>query len=200
MTSDEEALSVRLLSLTISGGLDVNTIRLFQQAGMPPPVIDWEVTRRSLPDPRLAVFWDTWMALPRRSDLPIAAAFDLEALSSVRDWVIWVDLLDAEADCYYRLHGSGVAKLYGRDMTGRRGSDFGGQIARFFTATYLAVGRRRRPLFTEHRPPPSVPVEKWWRVILPMVDADDRVAQFLVGIVPSAVHGDTGAADPARAG
>ena len=200
MTSDEEALSVRLLSLTISGGLDVNTIRLFQRAGMPPPVIDWEVGRRTLPDHRLTVPWDIWMALPRLSDLPMAAGFGLEALGSVREWVMWVDLVDAEADCHYRHYGAGIARLYGRDMTGRRGSDFGGQIARFFTATYLAVARRRRPLFTEHQPPPSVPVERWWRVILPMVDAEDRVSQFLVGIVPAAIRAEPGASDPERAG
>lgn len=192
MTSEDEALSIRLLSLTISGGLDVNTIRLFRRAGMPPPVIDWEVTRDGLPDRRLSVFWDVWAALPRHGDLPKADAFDLRTLRAVHDWVVWVDLLEAEADCHYRLHGPGVGRLYGRDMTGLRGSDFGGQIARFFIAAYLAVARRRRPLFTEHQPPPRVPVEKWWRLVLPMVDGQGQVRQFLVGIVPSAVRGDAG--------
>ena len=187
MTSDDEALSVRLLSLTISGGLDVNTIRLFKRAGMPPPVIDWTVTRATLPDPRLMVFWDAWMALPRRAELPQAGAFDPGILDAVREWLIWVELLEAEADCLYRIYAPGVARLYGRDMTGRCGSDFGGQAAKFFTAAYLAVARRRKPLFTAHQPSPGVPVEQWLRVILPMVDAQDRVSQFLVGIVPSAI-------------
>ena len=200
MTSDDEALSVRLLSLTISGGLDVNTIRLFKRAGMPPPVIDWAVTREALPDQRLTVFWDTWLALPRRADLPQADAFDPGSLEAVREWLIWVELLDAEADCLYRIHAPGVARLYGRDMTGLRGSDFGGQAARFFTAAYLAVARRRRPLFTAHQPPPGVPVERWLRVILPMVDAEDRVSQFMVGIVPSAILDTPVVTDPERAG
>ena len=198
MTSDEEALSVRLLSLTISGGLDVNTIRLFKRAGMPPPIIDWEVTRQGLPDPRLMVFWDAWMALPRRADLPRADAFDPGILDAVRDWLIWVELLEAEADCLYRIHAPGVARLYGRDMTGLRGSNFGGLAARFFTAAYLAVARRRKPLFTAHQPPPGIPVERWLRVILPMVDAEERVSQFLVGIVPSALLDASGAAGPER--
>ncbi len=200
MTSEDEALSVRLLSLTISGGLDVNTIRLFKQAGMPPPILDWDVTRESLPDQRLTLFWDVWMALPRQGDLPRADDLDLHALNAVHDWIVQVELIQAEADCRYRLHGAGVARLYGRDMTGHRSSDFGGQVARFFTAGYLAVAKRRRPLFTEHRPPPRVPVDRWWRIILPLVDREGRVSQFLVGVVPSAVRGDAGLPGPLRAG
>ena len=83
-----------------------------------------------------------------------------------------------------RHYGAGIARHYGRDMTGMTMTAFPGHIGQFFSAVYAAVQHRPEPVFTEHEPPAIVLVRSWKRLILPFAEPGQPVSHFVVGNVP----------------
>jgi hypothetical protein len=94
-----------------------------------------------------------------------------------------VDPLDGGADFKYRLYGSSIAAVTGRDLTGCKVSDSFPAFAAFTSAVYRNAMRDRRPVLTRHSPPKEIVVSRWERLILPYAGSDGGVVRFLVGAV-----------------
>jgi hypothetical protein len=115
-------------------------------------------------------------ALPMRSDL--SPAF----LAEITDHLVVTRNGD---DPYYEHYGRALARAYGRDMTGKSASDFPASIGQMFRSIYRLCELNRAPVFACHTPPPSVPIEHWLRLVVPLGDAGGhQVTHFLVCSIP----------------
>ncbi len=168
---------------------------LFMAAQARPPVVIWTPQPGVLRSPLLERLLERWSALATGSRLPPPdRAADITG-REFADWTMQLDLEPrADDDCgpgafVYRHYGAGIARQYGRDMTGRRPDAFGGHISRFFSAVYDAVMRRREAVFTEHEPPAAVLVRSWRRLVLPFADPEGQVVRFVVGNIPESPVG-----------
>ena len=86
----------------------------------------------------------------------------------------------------YSDYGSAVAKAYGRDMTGRRISEFPVPLSKAFFSLYRLALKQAIPYAALHPPqPPLVPAANWHRLILPLDEAQHgKVDRFLVCNIP----------------
>ena len=134
-------------------------------------------------DDRLAQLLEHWRGLARVGDLPPAEAIEPTALVFILGWLMIVDPLDGGADFKYRLYGSSIAAVTGRDLTGCKVSDSFPAFAAFTSAVYRNAIRDRRPVLTRHSPPKEIVVSRWERLILPYAGSDGGVVRFLVGAV-----------------
>jgi len=96
-----------------------------------------------------AALWEsrrTDARLPARADLPI------EDLAPWFGRIVIMDAIDGGADFSYRLVGSGIARILGRDLTGRRVSecDYQGGRDHVLRSFRLPV-ERRAPVFRRGR-------------------------------------------------
>jgi hypothetical protein len=138
----------------------------------------------SFEDRRLAQLLDHWRGITGTADLPPAEAIDPAALVFILGWLMIMDPLDGGSDFKYRLYGSRIAELTGRDLTGCKVSDSFPDFAAFTSEIYRSAMQTRRPVLTRHTPPKVIVVARWERLILPFAGADGGVARFLVGAVP----------------
>jgi hypothetical protein len=134
-------------------------------------------------DRRLGQLLAYWRALPRAGDLPAAEAIDPAALVFILGWLMIIDSISDGSDFSYRLYGTNIAEVTGRDLTGCKLSDSFPEFAVFASDVYRTVMRNRRPVLTRHTPPRRMSVSRWERLILPFAGADGSVARFLVGAV-----------------
>jgi hypothetical protein len=137
----------------------------------------------SFEDRRLGQLLEYWRGLPRTGDLPAAETIDPAALVFILGWLMIMDPIEGGADFSYRLYGSNIAEVMGRDLTGCKLSDSFPQVAAFAGAVYRDAMRHRRPVLTRHTPPRQIIVSRWERLILPFAEADGSVTRFLVGAV-----------------
>jgi diguanylate cyclase (GGDEF)-like protein/PAS domain S-box-containing protein len=173
--------------------------RLFLAANARPPLVVWQPDPVLLRSPvlvRLAKAWQRASCLA--GGIPSMA--DAQALVDARDGE-WTMLLAPPPETtelpaptplhrfVYRHYGAGIARQYGRDMTGQTLAAFPGHIGSFFAAVYEAVRLRPEPIFTEHEPPATVLVRSWRRLVLPLAAAGQPVSGFLVGNVPESAVG-----------
>jgi hypothetical protein len=147
------------------------------------PFVQHDPDTASFEDRRLGQLLDYWRALPRTGDLPAVETIDPTALVFILGWLMIIDPIDGGADFTYRLYGSSIAEVMGRDLTGCKLSDSFPGVAAFTSGVYRDVMRDRRPVLTRHTPPRRIAVSRWERLILPFAGADDGVARFLVGAV-----------------
>jgi hypothetical protein len=119
--------------------------------------------------------------------LPRQTCFDVLAIPSVLGFLMLMDVVDGGEDFYYRVYGSRIAQDTGFDMTGKLLSCVPTvtSLAAYFMASYRAVVHQRKALLAYHQPPPGQPIRRWARLILPMVDEEDRVSRLLVGNIPN---------------
>ena len=73
-------------------------------------------------DPRLPRLLDWWRGECGGEALP-ARAIDPLALRFILGWLMIMEPLDGGADFRYRLYGSSIAEIMGRDLTGCKISD-----------------------------------------------------------------------------
>jgi hypothetical protein len=148
------------------------------------PFVQEDPDGAAFEDRRLEKLLEYWRALPRTGDLPAAEAIDPAALVFILGWLMIIAPIDGGADFSYRLYGSNIAEVTGRDLTGCKLGDSFPDVAAFTGEVYRNVMRDRRPALTRHTPPRLVLVERWERLILPFAGPDGGVARFLVGAVP----------------
>jgi hypothetical protein len=134
-------------------------------------------------DRRLAQLLAYWRGLAGEGDLPPAPAIDPAALVFILGWLMIIDPLEGGADFKYRLYGSSIAEVTGRDLTGCKVSDSFPAFAAFTSEVYRNAMRDRRPVLTRHSPPKQIAVTRWERLILPFAGSDGAVIRFLVGAV-----------------
>jgi hypothetical protein len=137
----------------------------------------------SFEDRRLGQLLEYWRGLPRSGDLPAAEAIDPAALVFILGWLMIMDPIEGGADFSYRLYGTNIAEVMGRDLTGCKLSDSFPQVAAFAGSVYRDAMRHRRPVLTRHTPPRQIVVSRWERLILPFSAPDGSVGRFLVGAV-----------------
>lgn len=190
-----EKYDVRLLAAALVAS-DLELVnQLFEEANSPPPTVLWDAMDIVLEEEDLVAVRDFWRALPRwRGGLPRAETLPISHLPNLSRFIMLVEPVDQCMDVIYRHYGRGIAESFGRDMTGERGSAFGGMISRFFTACYRASMLLREPIYTEHIPPPDVSVSRWRRLILPLTDDHGEVSLFLAGNIPGPKRNSTAAA------
>jgi PAS domain-containing protein len=75
-------------------------------------------------------------------------------------------------DFEYITYGEAIARASGFDMTGKRTSDFKGEVGAFFRNAYAEVLATGEPLLTIHRAAYAVEVHSWERLICPVLDAE----------------------------
>ena len=95
-----------------------------------------------------------------------------------------LDVLDQGADFRYRLHGTILVDMYGRDLTGRQLSSLG-DAASVFQREYRACIRDRRPVAICNQP---IPNKDHWSIdqlVLPLSGDGVLVDRLLVGVMPA---------------
>ncbi len=127
-------------------------------------------------DSRLAQLLVHWRGLARDGDLPPAEAIDPTELVFILGWLMIIDPFRS-----YRLYGSSIAEITGRDLTGCKVSDSFPDFAAFTSEVYRGAMQSRRPVLTRHTPHHRIVVSRWERLILPFATSDGSVGRFLVG-------------------
>lgn len=152
--------------------------------GSPPPVLLWQPTLETLPEPLLAFLLEWWLEARGEAFAPPVEVVDPFALRPALGHLSLLDVIDDGVDFRYRIHGSLTAARARWEWTGRRVSEIETPLRFFFLVNYRAVTRRRQPLFSTHTPPAEVRMTAWHRLILPL-GRDGRVERLLVGILPT---------------
>ena len=148
--------------------------RQFFAASLRPPTLVWEPDAATLGDPRLQELLDLWTARRGADGLP-PPDFVAEALRGpLAERLTVVDVLNGGQELRYRHAGRGISRNLGMVLGGQ--SAFAVELPSrdFVATTYLAVARRRAPLFTEHEPDRRSLISHWRRLVLPCGE-DGRV-------------------------
>jgi diguanylate cyclase (GGDEF)-like protein len=112
-----------------------------------------------------------WTALHDKHGYVPFAPFDPIGLGPVANDLIVMVPLDDE-DYVYAHYGRGIVDRIGMDMTGRRTSEFKGEIGDFFREVSVRAFSEGKALFTLHRGAFSAQVLIWERLVLPCRDTD----------------------------
>ncbi len=174
--------------------------RLFLAAKARPPLVVWRPDAAMLRSPVLSRLLDRWTAArPAPDQPPPPARAEMLLRGTTADWTMQLcpplDTPPADGTPIplerftYRHYGAGIARHYGRDMTGETLTAFPGHIGPFFAAVYEAVRLRPEPIFTEHEPPATVLVRSWRRLILPFAEPGQPPCCFVVGNIPESAVG-----------
>jgi hypothetical protein len=95
-----------------------------------------------------------------------------------------------DGDWLYESYGAEIAQHSGFDMTGRRVSDFQGELGAFFRGLYLRAMEERRPFGSIHRIGADRTSPLWERLILPVGSADAVTGLYVVNRVREPAVGD----------
>ncbi len=128
-------------------------------------------------------YWERLRGQSERGDLPFVPAIDPAPLRFILGWLMIVEPIDGGVDFRYRLYGSAIAEVMGRDLTGCCINDSFPHFAAWTAQIYRDAMAHRQPVLTRHTPRRYVAIEQWERLILPFGDPDGAVAWFLVGAV-----------------
>ncbi len=155
--------------------------------------------RPDLTDARLAALYAYWDGKSAGRAMPVRA--DLDPLE-MRAWLGNLLLIDAtpEGRFVYRLYGTKFVDSFGLDMTGRSVDELPAEQrervhsdyeavrstaqprARLYTAVFEGVPTGLRPAGAKAERMSQVVT--WERLVLPLGDAEGRVAMLLVGAYP----------------
>ncbi|MDW3208101.1 MAG: PAS domain-containing protein [Alphaproteobacteria bacterium] len=129
-------------------------------------------------------FWKSQKA--RRSDsLFTSSMVDPTAIGKVLSKIMLLDVEEDGMDARYRVYGTGISSMVGKDWTGKLVSEMNRSVrsnqALFYRACYRAVFRTAKPMFTHHQPLSWIDASAWKRLILPVHDEfGNKVVRFLV--------------------
>lgn len=159
---------------------------VFSQHGASAPFVVWKPNPEQLRSEPPRHVLAHWSGLAAGSRLPGHRQVDPLHLRPALGYVMLLDVVEGSQDFRYRLYGSVIARVSGFDMTGKLLSEH--PASAFVTEFSLAVGcaavRRREPIYTVRRPAGTPDTSLWERLVLPLVDADDRVIRLLVVATP----------------
>ncbi len=139
-----------------------------------------------LMDMRLRGLLRAWISAKLKSKGRLPAKGDLAegAVRAAADFCVDIEIV-AGGELVFRTYGRGIARAFGRDMTGRKVSDLPKANAIFFKKVYFIAGSKRIACATEHAPSATVPVGRWMRLVLPLDEAGKGSAtHFLACNVP----------------
>ncbi len=115
---------------------------------------------------------------------PAQADIELTLLRSCIGHLMLLDVVDGGRDFWYRLYGSNLARVTGRDMSTRYVSEEAPELAEFLGRIYRDAVAEREPMFLRMRTTGASTVSVWERLILPLSNTGDRIDQLLVGAFP----------------
>jgi len=159
---------------------------VFVEHGAGTPLVIWTPSREQLrsepPQHALA----HWSKLAAGSRLPGYQQVDPADLRPALGYVMLLDVVEGGQDFRYRLFGSMIGRVSGFDMTGKLLSEHpaSAYVTEFSMAVGRAAVRRREPIYTLRRPVGAEDTSLWERLVLPLVDEDDRVARLMVVSTP----------------
>jgi hypothetical protein len=153
--------------------------------GLPEPfVVLSDPNEEDLIDPRKRALLMAWRK-PRfaLSRIPRLDELDADLLKELFPNLMELAVLP-DGDFLYKSYGSSIAAAYGRDMTGRKTSEFPTPIAKAFVSVYGLALKRPQPYATRHKPPTPMTDGHWHRLILPLAGDAGGVCGFIVCNVP----------------
>lgn len=204
MIDIRETSPPKSMARAIAAGDMAGLESLFLAAKARPPLVVWRPDGAMLRSPILTRLLERWaLARPGPNRLPSPTATKAVVRGDAADWTMILapppeaaagagaaDSAALPLDRFtYRHYGTGIARHYGLDMTGRSLTAFPGHIGTFFAAVYEAVRLRHEPIFTEHEPPAAVLVRSWRRLILPFAEPGRPPTSFVVGNIPESAVG-----------
>ena len=142
----------------------------------------WVPQRKEHQD--LIDFW-TDRKSQRPDNLLTSRMVDPTAIGKVLSKILLLDVADDGFDARYRVYGTGISSMVGKDWTGKLVSEMNRSVrsnqALFYRACYRAVFRTAKPLYTHHQPLSWIDASAWKRLILPVHDeAGEKIVRFLV--------------------
>lgn len=165
---------------------DLQPIALwFLRNGAAAPEAVWDPEPESLTAPPLRFLLDHWRMLAHDlahdGSVPPARRIDALELKPALGYMMLLEPVDGGRDFRYRLYGSELARISGFDMTGQRLSTHPASFyaAEFGIASYRAVMRRRRPVYTVRHPVGARLARRWQSLALPFVDDAGCVTRIL---------------------
>lgn len=135
--------------------------------------------------PAISAFYDYWRGLPHERGLPGRHHVDPLAIPSLLQWLLLIDIeaLIPKAKFRYRLAGTGVVRLFGREFTGLTDSEAFPNRAAQLTSDYLSVVNQRSPVYDHVSvPTPGREYRSLERLMCPLA-ADGQTINMLIGIV-----------------
>jgi hypothetical protein len=135
--------------------------------------------------PRLAELYGYWSSRRPGDGLPSRADLDPADIPRLLKHVFLVDVLPEPLDFRYRLIGTDLARIAGRDVTGCRLADaVPRRIYADYFELYRAVTERRRPVrVTGGSWIPRNDYLDWEAALLPLASPEQPVSMLLGGIV-----------------
>jgi len=138
-------------------------------------------------------FWAYWIeiaagldgrAAPRRSD------FDLSLMRDYLDFLTYLDVLEGGADFLYRVYGTGIVHRYGKEMTGRKTSEFPPKPRDFIQSFYRLSVVTKQPVYRESEAVAGTPYGAWARLCVPLSSDGATIDQLLNLAMPIDGPGD----------
>jgi len=189
-TSVDPARVERWLGLLLKGDLE-EIRRVFAADGARGPSIRWRPAVGDIGPKAMQFALDYWQRAVEALGGPKTRLVDPVQLAPALGYLLLVDVVDDGRDFSYRLYGSVAGSVSGFDMTHKRLSEHPASryIREFSTALYRAVIERREPVWSHYGPAVAMSTAAWERIVLPLVDDNNRICRFLVATVPIGLDG-----------
>ncbi|MDJ0640060.1 MAG: PAS domain-containing protein [Paracoccaceae bacterium] len=158
--------------------------QLFNNEGLRAPELIWEPQPTELTSSLHRQFQKKCAELLDDTGRLRLGALDPAHFNGLADWLIFLEVEDGGADFKYISYGPAIIEAAGTDMAGRRASDQTGYTGAFFTSLYRAILASLRPVYSYHESPLELFTRGWHRLIMPVFDGADEIAQMLVMAVP----------------
>lgn len=184
--ASKTAFDPKVLGMSGRAEPDLAMRRLFNAAGVRPPLVLWSPADGELNEPLIRAFMRRIRSVG--DDLGRVRTSDLrpETLAELSRWTMLLAEDGRGGPFRYRFFGENLLPYATRgDQTGSTPDDYGGYIGTFFSALYRAAAERREWVFSEHEPPRELFVRTWQRLVVPLYDdALTRVTGFVVIAIP----------------
>jgi len=130
---------------------------------------------------RLAQLYDLWDT--RRGDrrIPARSAFDTVEFRPWMGHLIMIEVIPGPA-FRYRLYGSALAEVFGRDLTGKTTAELRPDARHTVEREYAAVCERRRPLLLSHWRTGVRGHARFSKLVLPFGEDGETADRLLVGV------------------
>lgn len=128
--------------------------------------------------------YNYWFDFEKVNGLPVAEKIDPLDFPTALGDVMLIEPNPESNDFRYRVYGTNIAKIFGKDLTDSWVSEHPSPVAQSFRAQYKYAVEHRVCLYSENDAPPRVSgVVRWCRLILPFASTDGTVHRLLVGNV-----------------
>lgn len=143
------------------------------------PIQDRESIRSIL----LRSLFDYWQSKMRGRQMPDRADIDPIEIPKLLPNIVLIDILPDRPDCFrYRLVGTEIVRVFGREMTGRTTDDIPDpKLKKLAVESFLACRDAAVPMGQEWRRP-WTGVQDYERILLPLTQGANEVAIIVLGI------------------